>query len=85
MTWLIILIIFGVQFLSCFTFLGRIFFEAHTTGGREFLVTIVAAAAILVANSLLKLMPESLFAKLPQMNEEEPIGAGSKLLSAYNN
>lgn len=85
MTWLIILIIFAVQFLSCFTFLGRIFFEAHTTGGREFLVTIVAAAAILIANSLLKLMPESIFAKLPQLNEEEPIGAGSKLLSAYNN
>ena len=65
MTYLIILIIFAVQFLSCFTFLGRIFFEAGRTGGREFLVTIVAAASVLLANCLLKLLPDSLLGKVP--------------------
>lgn len=85
MTYLILLIIFAVQFVSCFTGLGRIFFEAGPTGGREFLVTIVAASAVLLANCLLKLLPESLLGKIPELNEEEPIGAGSKLLSAYDN
>lgn len=84
MTYLIILVIFAVQFLSCFTFLGRMFFEAGHTGGREFLVTIVAACSVLVANCLLKLVPDSLLAKVPQMDEDTPIGGNSKILSAYN-
>jgi len=74
MTCLIILIIVAVQFFSCFTFLGRIFFEAHITGGREWFVTIVAASAVLAANSLLKLLPDTLLAKMPKLNEQEPMG-----------
>ena len=81
---MIILLIVGIQFLSCFTFLGRIFFEAAVTGGREWTVTIVAASSVLVANALFKLVPESIFAKGPQLNEEAPIGGQSKLLSAFN-
>lgn len=84
LTVMIILLIVGIQFLSCFTFLGRIFFEAAVTGGREWTVTIVAAASVLVANALLKLVPEGIFAKGPQLNEEEPIGGQSKLLTAFN-
>ena len=84
LTIMIILLIIGVQFLSCFTFLGRIFFEAAITGGREWTVTIVAAASVLVANSLFKLVPESIFAKGPQLDESEPVGGQSKLLSAFN-
>lgn len=84
LTCFIIALIFTIQFLSCFTFLGRMFFEAGHTGGREFWVTIFAAASVLMANSLLKLIPESLVSKAPQLNEEEPIGGGSKLLAAYD-
>lgn len=84
LTVMIILLIVGIQFLSCFTFLGRIFFEAAITGGREWTVTIVAASSCLVANALLKLVPEAIFAKGPQLNEEQPVGGQSKLLSAFN-
>ena len=83
LTVLIILLIIGIQFLSCFTFLGRIFFEAAYTGGREWMVTIVAAASVLLANALLKFVPESIFAKA-QLDEAEPIGGTSVLLRAYS-
>lgn len=84
MTCFILALIFATQFLSCFTFLGRMFFEAAHTGGREFWVTIFAAASVLLANVLLKFIPEGIMGKAPQLNETEPIGAGSKLLSAYD-
>jgi len=84
LTIMIILMIIAIQFLSCFTFLGRIFFEAAVTGGREWMVTIVAASSVLMANALLKFVPEGIFAKAPQLNEKEPIGASSRILNAYN-
>ena len=84
LTLLIIALIIGVQILSCFTFLGRMFFEAGYTGGREWTVTIVAASSVLIGNALLKFVPESIFAKAPQFNESEPVGGSSKLLTAFN-
>ena len=83
LTVFIILLIVGVQFLSCFTFLGRIFFEASYTGAREWMVCVVAASSVLLANALLKFVPESIFAKA-QLNEKEPIGQNSRILAAYN-
>ena len=83
LTMMIILLIIGIQFLSCFTFLGRIFFEAAYTGGREWMVTIVAAASVMLASALLKFVPESIFAKA-QLDEEAPIGGHSVLLRAYD-
>lgn len=83
MTIFIILLIIGVQFLSCFTFLGRIFFEAAHTGAREWMVCVVAASSVLMANALIKFIPESIFAKA-QLNEKEPIGGNSKFLKAYD-
>lgn len=47
-------------------------------------MTIFAAASVLLANVLLKFIPEGIMGKAPQLNETEPIGAGSKLLSAYD-
>ena len=82
-TIMIILLIVGVQFLSCFTFLGRIFFEATYTGAREWMVCVVAASSVLLANALIKFIPESIFAKA-QLNEKEPIGGESRLLAAYD-
>ena len=82
-TIMIILMIVGVQFLSCFTFLGRIFFEATYTGAREWMVCVVAASSVLLANALIKFIPESIFAKA-QLNEKEPIGGESRLLAAYD-
>ena len=82
LTIMLILLIIGVQFLSCFTFLGRIFFEAANTGAREWMVCVVAASSVLLANALLKFVPESIFAKA-QLNEKEPIGGNSKFLSMY--
>ena len=84
LTVMIILLIIGIQFLSCFTFLGRIFFEAAYTGPREWMVTIVAASSVLLANILLKFVPEGIFAKA-QINEAEPIGANSTLGRFYDN
>ena len=82
LTIFIILMIIGIQFLSCFTFLGRIFFEATYTGAREWMVCVVAASSVLLANALLKFVPESIFAKA-QLNEKEPIGRNSVFLAAY--
>merc|ERR1719469_1499008 len=77
MTYLILLIIFAVQFVSCFTGLGRIFFEAGPTGGREFLVTIVAASAVLLANCLLKLLPA--YDNQAKAKAFKPVTAGPEL------
>ena len=60
------------------------FFEAAITGAREWMVTIVAASSVLLASILIKLIPDSIFAKA-QIDEAEPIGANSVLFRAYDN
>ena len=47
------------------------------------MVCVVAASSVLLANALLKFVPESIFAKA-QLNEKEPIGQNSRILAAYN-
>ena len=83
LTWLILLIIAGVQVAGCFTFLGFLIFEARKTEGREFAVCVVAAASVIVANALLKLIPARWIAKMPALDESKALGGGSKLMSAY--
>jgi Ca2+-transporting ATPase len=83
LTWLILLIIGGVQVAGCFTFLGFLIFEARKTEGREFAVCVVAAASVIVANALLKLIPARWIAKMPALDESKALGGGSKLMSAY--
>lgn len=83
LTWLILLIIAGVQWAGCFTFLGFLIFEARKTEAREFAVCVVAAASVVVANALLKLIPSRWIAKMPSLDESKALGGGSKLMSAY--
>jgi Ca2+-transporting ATPase len=83
LTWIMLLIISGTQFLACFTFLGRPIFETAKTGGRGFLICVFAASSALLANALLKLIPQRWIAKIPVMDESAKIGGNSKLMSAY--
>ena len=83
LTWVILLIIAGVQIAGCFTFLGFLIFEARQTVAREFAICIVAASSVLVANALLKLIPARWIAKMPALDESKSLGGGSKLMSAY--
>lgn len=86
MTWIILLIIAGVQTVACFDFLkvGTCFFMTTTISGREFAVTIVCAASILAANALLKLVPESWVSKMPTLDESKSVGGESRLVSGFN-
>jgi magnesium-transporting ATPase (P-type) len=85
LTWFIILIIAGVQVVSCFTFLGRPIFEAsNDITARQFLICIVAASSVLLANALLKAIPSRWIAKMPTLDESKAIGGESKLMSAYD-
>ena len=83
LTWVILLIIAGVQIAGCFTFLGFLIFEARKTDAREFAVCVVAAASVILANALLKLIPARWIAKMPTLDESKSLGGGSKLMSAY--
>ena len=83
LTWVILLIIAGVQIAGCFTFLGFLIFEARKTEAREFAVCVTAAASVVPANALLKLIPSRWIAKMPSLDESKSLGGGSKLMSAY--
>ena len=80
----VLLVIFGVQFLACFTFLGRPIFETQTVTAREFAVCVVAGASVLIANALLKAIPERWISKMPTLDEKKAIGGNSKMMAAYN-
>jgi len=55
-----------------------------TERGRYFAITVVSAAAILLINALLKLIPQRWISKMPQLDENRAIGADSKLVSMYD-
>lgn len=85
LTWIIILIITGVQVASCFTFLGAPIFEAsNLVKTRTFLICVVAASSVLLANALLKAIPSRWIAKMPTLDESKAMGGDSKLMSAYD-
>ena len=52
--------------------------------GRYFAITVVSAAAILLINALLKLIPQRWISKMPQLDENRAIGSDSKLVSMYD-
>lgn len=84
MTWLILLVIFAVQFFACFTWLFRPIFETQPVEPRGFAVTICMAASVILVNMLLKFIPEKWISKLPEMNEENAVGKGSFLTKTFD-
>lgn len=84
LTWFVLLIIIGVQAASCLTFLGVPIFEACAVSGRHFAITVVAASSMLLANSILKFIPNRWIEKLPTVDESKAIGGGSALMGAYD-
>lgn len=84
MTWLVLACIFAVQFFACFTWLGRPVFETRAISDRDFFVTVAAAASVLVANNLLKLIPEALVSKIPTMDEEKAMGSENAIMRVYD-
>ena len=83
LTWLVLLIIVGTQWVSCFTFLGRPIFEARLEDGREFYITVVCGASVLLANALFKAIPARWIAKMPTLDEDKAVGSDSKMMSMY--
>lgn len=84
MTWVVLLIIFGVQFLSCFTWLFRPIFETQPVGARAFAVSVAMAASVVLANTLLKFIPEKWISKMPEINEENAVGKNSFLTQTFD-
>ena len=80
----VLLIIIGIQFASCFTFIGRPVFEATKQTGREFMITCVSAASLLVINCMLKFIPDRWVAKMPALDESKSVGSNNALMNAYN-
>lgn len=86
MTYIVILIIIGVQVLSCFTWIGRPILETAKVEGRGWFITIILASSVFIVNALLKLIPMEWASKyLDRLDvEENAIGKDSALLTAYN-
>ena len=84
MTILIILVICGVQVLSCLTGLGRPIFETKAVDMHSFSITIVCAISCMAVNALLKVIPDRWISKMPSLDENSKIGGNSKLMSAYD-
>ena len=57
MTYIVILIIIGVQLLACFTWIGRPIFETAKVESRGWFITVILAGSVLIANALLKFIP----------------------------
>ena len=64
--------------------LGELVYYEGTEKGRYFAITVVSAAAILLINALLKLIPQRWISKMPQLDENRAIGSDSKLVSMYD-
>ena len=84
MTWLVLLVIFGVQFFSCFTWIFRPIFETQPVGARPFAVSVFMAASVLLTNTLLKFIPEKWISKMPEINEENAVGKNSILTKTFD-
>ena len=84
LTWIILLIIIGVQIAACFTWLGVPVFESALTPGRHFAISVVCASSMLLGNAILKFIPNRWIEKLPTVDESKSIGGGTKLMSAYS-
>merc|ERR1712051_495304 len=84
MTWIVLLIIFGVQFFACFTWLFRPIFETQPVEGRSFAISVCMAASVVLANTLLKFIPEKRIAKMPEINEENAVGKNSFLTRTFD-
>lgn len=85
LTLMVLGIIIAVQFVATFTNLGRPIFETRKQEPREIMITVLAAASVLVANSLWKLIPNSWIDKrMPSLDESKAIGSSSKMMAAYD-
>jgi len=84
LTWIVLLVIIGVQIAACFTWLGVPVFESALTPGRHFAITVVAASSMLLGNAILKFIPNRWIEKLPTVDESKSIGGNTKLMSAYS-
>lgn len=79
-TWFILLCLIGVQILACFTWVGRPVFETKKVDDRSFMITVAAASSVLLANMLLKTIPESLVSKIPVLDETKAMGADTAIM-----
>ena len=84
MTWLVLLVIFAVQFFACFTWLFRPIFETRPVDPRHFAITLLMAASVLLANLLLKFIPEKWISKMPEINEENAVGRDSFMVRTFD-
>ena len=84
LTWMILLIIIGVQIAACLTFLGVPVFESRVAEGRHFAITVVSASSMLLGNAILKFIPNRWIDKIPTVDENKSIGGNTKLMAAYS-
>lgn len=83
-TWIMLLIIIGVQYAACKTFLGAPVFKTTKVDMRSFMITVVCGASILLANALLKMIPATWLPKRLVLDESKSIGSSSKLMGAFD-
>ena len=83
-TWIMLLIIIGVQYAACRTFLGVPVFKTVSVNMRSFMITVVCGASILLANALLKMIPATWLPKKLVLDESKSIGSSSKLMGAFD-
>lgn len=69
-TILVLVVIVATQFVTCFTFIGYLLFEAsNDCTTQQFCVCVVIGASCSLADALLKYIPLSWVAKVPQLDE----------------
>lgn len=84
-TIMVLVTIFAVQWVACFTFFGRALFEASLyVSMRDFFVCVVSASSVLVANMMLKAIPSRWIAKMPTIPENRAIGSNNAIMNAYD-
>lgn len=83
-TWLIILVIIGIQFACCYTKIMLPIFETRPVESRMFCISVASASSVLVASAIIKMIPARLVSKIPTLDEEKSIGGDSKFVSAFD-
>ena len=86
LTCFVLLAIIGFQFIACFTNITYTLLETRKIGeGRYWAISIVAAASVIIANTLFKLIPNSWIDKrMPSLDESKSIGSNNRLMAAYD-
>jgi len=84
-TIMVLAIILAIQVLACLTSIFYPIFEVSKQTTREFVITLVSAASLLLANALLKFIPERWLGKMPALNEEKAVGSENALMKGFDN